>query len=179
MTITLTKAPHIALQNIKRVAHFSEETHCYTAVLYVDGERWGTVSNRGHGGPDDFHGEGGRGYADIETLNKRIAETYEPYTFGDGNDEVILGTAPRSIDQDLEMVCGDLVNQWLRDKDFARAMKAKVLFTKPDMQGIWELAVKKPHTHATVLDVMKAKHPTYTYLADLPVDEAKAIYFAN
>jgi hypothetical protein len=38
MTITLTKAPHIALQNIKRVAHFSEETHCYTAVLYVDGE---------------------------------------------------------------------------------------------------------------------------------------------
>ena len=167
-TLTLTKAPHIALQNIKRVAHFSEETHCYTAVLYVDGERWGTVSNRGHGGPDDFHGEGGRGYGDIETLNTLIAETFKPYeAYG------------ITLEQNLEMVCGDLVNQWLRDKDFARAMKAKVLFTKPDVAGVWELAVKKPHTHATMLDAMKAKHPTYTYLADLPVDEAKAIYFAN
>jgi hypothetical protein len=168
MTITLTKAPHIALQNIKRVAHFSEETHCYTAVLYVDGERWGTVSNRGHGGPDDFHGEGGRGYGDIETLNTLIAETFAPYeAYG------------MTLEQNLEMVCGDLVNQWLRDKDFARAMKAKVLFTKPDVAGVWELAVKKPQTLWMMLDVMKAKYPQYTYLADLPVDEAKAIYFAN
>ena len=168
MTITLTKAPHIALQNIKRVAHFSEETHCYTAVLYVDGERWGTVSNRGHGGPDDFHGEGGRGYGDIETLNTLIAETFAPYeAYG------------MTLEQNLEMVCGDLVNQWLTDKEFARAMKAKVLFTKPDMQGIWELAVKKPQTLWMMLDVMKAKYPQYTYLADLPIDEAKAIYFAN
>lgn len=167
-TLTLTKAPHIALQNIKRVAHFSEETHCYTAVLYVDGERWGTVSNRGHGGPDDFHGEGGRGYGDIETLNTLIAETFAPYeAYG------------MTLEQNLEMVCGDLVNQWLRDKDFARAMKAKVLFTKPDVAGIWGLAVKKPQTLWMMLDVMKAKYPQYTYLADLPVDEAKAIYFAN
>jgi hypothetical protein len=173
MTITLTKAPHIALQNIKRVAHFSEETHCYTAVLYVDGERWGTVSNRGHGGPDDFHGEGGRGYADIETLNTLIAETFKPYVYGEeGRNQITL-------EQNLEMVCGDLVNQWLRDKDFARAMKAKVLFTKPDVAGVWELAVKKPQTLWMMLDVMKAKYPQYTYLADLPVDEAKAIYFAN
>lgn len=168
MTITLTKAPHIALQNIKRVAHFSEETHCYTAVLYVDGERWGTVSNRGHGGPDDFHGEGGRGYADIETLNTLIGETYKPYeAYG------------MTLEQNLEMVCADLVNQWLRDKDFARAMKAKVLFTKPDVAGVWELAVKKPQTLWMMLDAMKAKYPQYTYLADLPVDEAKAIYFAD
>jgi hypothetical protein len=168
MTITLTKAPHIALQNIKRVAHFSEETHCYTAVLYVDGERWGTVSNRGHGGPDDFHGEGGRGYADIETLNTLIAKTFTPYE-----------ACGMTLEQNLEMVCGDLVNQWLRDKAFARAMKAKVLFTKPDVAGIWELAVKKPQTHWMMLDAMRAKYPTYTYLSDLPVEEAKAIYFAN
>lgn len=168
MTITLIKAPHIALQSIKHVAHFSEETHCYTAVLYVDGERWGTVSNRGHGGPDDFHGEDGRGYADIETLNTLIAKTFKPYVYEN-----------HELEQNLEMVCGDLVNQWLRDKEFTRGMKAKVLFTKPDMQGIWELNVKKPHTHATLLDAMRAKHPQYTYLSDLPVDEAKALYFAD
>lgn len=169
MTITLTKAPHIALSNIKRVAHFSEETHCYTAVLYVDGERWGTVSNRGHGGPDDFHGEGGRGYADIETLNTLIGETYKPYeAYG------------ITLEQNLEMVCADLVNQWLRDKDFARAMKAKVLFTNSDAPNVvFQVPVNKPHTHAIMLDAMRAKYPQYTYLSDLPIDEAKAIYFAN
>jgi hypothetical protein len=76
------------------------------------------------------------------------------------------------------MVCGDLVNQWLRDKDFNRAMKAKVLFTKPDVQGVWQLAVKKPLTFEVMLAKTKATNPQYTYLADLPVDEAKAIYFA-
>jgi hypothetical protein len=76
------------------------------------------------------------------------------------------------------MLCGDLVNQWLRDRDFNRAMKAKVLFTKPDVQGVWQLAVKKPLTFEVMLAKTKATNPHYTYLADLPVDEAKAIYFA-
>jgi len=166
MTTTLTKKPVIELKNIKHTAWMSEETHCYQASLYVDGEHWGTVSNEGHGGCDNFRGLE-RDWADIRELNKRIAETYEPYTYGG-----------KSLDQDLEMVCGDLVNQWLRDKDFNRAMKAKVLFTKPNTQGIWQLAVKKPYTLETTLAALRSRNPQYTYLADLPVDEAKAIYFA-
>ena len=162
----MTTKPNIELKNIKHTAWASQETHCYQATLYVDGVKWGTVSNEGHGGCDNFRGLE-RDWEDIKELNKRIAETYEPYTYGD-----------KSIDQDLEMVCGDLVNQWLRDKDFNRAMKAKVLFTKPDTQGVWQLAVKKPLTFDVMLAKLKATNPQYTYLADLPVDEAKAIYFA-
>lgn len=173
----MTTKPKIELKNIKHTAWMSEETHCYQASLYVDGEHWGTVSNEGHGGCDNFRGLE-RDWADIRELNKRIAETYEPYTFGDGNDEVMLGAVPRSINQDLEMVCAGIVNQWLRDRDFNRAMKAKVLFTKPDVQGVWQLAVKKPLTFEVMLAKLKATNPQYTYLADLPVDEAKAIYFA-
>ena len=45
-------APVIELRGIKRTAWASEETHCYQATLYVDGEKWGTVSNQGHGGCD-------------------------------------------------------------------------------------------------------------------------------
>lgn len=171
MTITLTKAPRIELKNIKHVAYLSEETHCYTAVLYVNGERWGTVSNEGHGGCDRFHGEGGKTYEDIAALNILIGETFPPYTFD--------GTTSLTLKQDLEMVCADLVNQWLRDKEFTRAMKSKVLFTKPEAQGVWQVGVKKPYTAQTMLAAMRAKHPTYTYLADLPVDEAKAIYFGG
>ena len=166
MTITLTKKPVIELKNIKHTAWMSEETHCYQASLYVDGEHWGTVSNQGHGGCDEFDGNN-KSYDDIRELNQRIKETYEPYEY-----------EGMTLKLNLEMVCGDLVNQWLRDKDFNRAMKSKVLFTKPDTQGVWQLAVKKPLTLWMLLDTMKAKHPQYTYLADLPVDEAKAIYFA-
>lgn len=160
----MTTKPVIELKNIKHTAWASEETHCYQATLYVDGVKWGTVSNQGHGGCDDFYGEA---RSDLGWLNDQIKETYEPYTYGD-----------KSIEQDLDMVCADLVNQWLRDKDFNRAMKSKVLFTKPDTQGIWQLGFKKPKTLWMMLDVMKAKYPQYTYLADLPVDEAKAIYFS-
>jgi hypothetical protein len=174
----MTIKPVIELKNIKHTAWASEETHCYQATLYVDGVKWGTVSNQGHGGCDTFDGVEGYDYDTLAELNGRIRDTYEPYTFGDGNDEVMLGAVPRSINQDLDMVCADLVNQWLRDKDFNRAIKSKVLFTKPDVRGVWQLGFKKPKTLWMMLDVMKAKYPQYTYLADLPVDQAKEIYFA-
>jgi hypothetical protein len=162
----MTTKPKIELKNIKHTAWASHETHCYQASLYVDGEHWGTVSNQGHGGCDDLHGEN-KSYDEIKELNDRIEETYEPYQY-----------EGYTLKKDLEMVCHDLVNQWLRDKDFNRAMKSKVLFTKPDTQGVWQLAVKKPLTFDVMLAKLKATNPQYTYLADLPVDEAKAIYFA-
>ena len=162
----MTIKPVIELKNIKHIAWMSEETHCYQATLYVDGVKWGIVSNAGHGGCDDFYGET-RSDGDLRALNDQIKETYAPYEYE--------GT---TLKQNLEMVCGDLVNQWLRDKDFNRAIKSKVLFTKPDVRGVWQLGFKKPKTLWMMLDVMKAKYPQYTYLADLPVDQAKEIYFA-
>jgi hypothetical protein len=172
MTVSLTKAPRIELRDIKHTAWASEETHCYQATLYVDGEKWGIVANQGHGGCDSFYGEGGRTRKDTEALNALIGETFPAYTCGDT-------CGDSTLTQDLEMVCADLVNQWLRDKDFARAMKTKVLFTKPDVQGVWEVAVKKPQTAGSLLTIMKIKYPDYTYLAELPVAQAKAIYFGE
>ena len=163
----MTTKPNIELKNIKHTAWASHETHCYQATLYVDGVRWGTVSNQGHGGCDTFDGAEGYDYDNLAELNGRIRDTYEPYQY-----------EGYTLKKDLEMVCHDLVNQWLRDRDFNKAMKAKVLFTKPDTQGVWQLAVKKPLTFDVMLAKLKATNPQYTYLADLPVDEAKAIYFA-
>jgi hypothetical protein len=167
MTVSLTKKPVIELKNIKYTAWMSEETHCYQATLYVDGQRWGSVRNTGRGGCDEFDGINGYGWNDIKELNKRIKETVPPYEY-----------EGKSLDQDLEMICSELVNAWLRDQEFTKAMKSKVLFTKPEVAGIWQVSVKKPMTLWMLLDTMKAKHPQYTYLADLPVAEAKEIYFA-
>ena len=164
----MTTAPKIELKNVMYTAFMSEETHCYQATLYVDGQRWGTVSNEGHGGPDRFDGINGYGWEDIRELNQRIKETVPPYEY-----------EGKSLDQDLEMICGGLVNEWLADREFNKAMKSKVLFTKPDVRGVWEVAVKKPQTFDGVLFKMRTKSPEYTYLADLSADEAKALYFAG
>ena len=162
-------APKIELRNVKHTAWMSEETHCYQATLYVDGLRWGTVSNEGHGGPDRFDGINGYGWEDIRELDQRIKTTIPPYTFDDGT----------PLDRDLEMICAELVNEWLRDRDFNKAMKNKVLYTRNDAEGVWQINVKKSQPHWMLLDIMKAKHPDYTYLVDLPVTQAKAIYFGE
>lgn len=47
----------ITLKAIKHSKFASQETDCYTANLYVDGTKIGTVSNAGHGGCDEFWGD--------------------------------------------------------------------------------------------------------------------------
>jgi hypothetical protein len=161
-------APKIELRNIQHSEFASKETDCYQATLYVNGEAWGIVSNAGHGGCDDFHGKNGKSYADIRALNDWIKATMPPRDF-----------QGMSLEQDLEVICGDLLNDWRRDKDFKRVMRSHVLFTKPDAPGIWQVKVKKPHTHATTITAIRAKHPDYLFLADLPESGAKAVYFAG
>ena len=157
----------ITLKNIKHMASLSEETHCYSADLYVEGVKWGEVSNRGHGGPDDFHGVGGKGWRDIEALNARIAAEYPPHeAYG------------MTLEQDLEMVCGDLVNQHLVAKDFRRAMRTKVMWLNPGNPGVWQLPVPKGRTAREIVDLLKVKQPDLvrSYLVDMPESEALAAY---
>lgn len=165
----MEQAPKIELKNIKYSGFASEETHCYQASLYIDGEKWGLVGNDGHGGPDYFHGDNGRTYSDIDRLNKALAEL-PPFQ---------LEGSEITLPQDLELICGGLVNEYLREKDFARAIKSKILFTKPDAQGVYQIAVKKPFTFEQTLEAVRANYPQYTLLADMPKDQAKAVYFAQ
>lgn len=44
----------LELKSLKIVAALSEETTCFSAVLLADGKQVGRVSNRGHGGPNEY-----------------------------------------------------------------------------------------------------------------------------
>jgi hypothetical protein len=46
--------PVITLKNLKHAEFASEETHCYSATVYLDGKRFCLASNDGHGGPDRY-----------------------------------------------------------------------------------------------------------------------------
>lgn len=173
--MTQTK-PVIELKNIQFAAFASEETNCYEATLYVDGERWGTVSNEGHGGPDNFHGVGGKNWNDIRELDKRIAETYPKI------DMTKYGEGMEPMASSLEIICGDLINEHLAIKEVKSALKRYLLFTKPNQQGVFQVPLKqkgKTFSADAVAKAMQAREPNITVLNAMPIAEAVALYRAN
>jgi len=159
---------NIELKNIKHSEFASQETHCYEATLYVDGVRWGTVYNEGHGGPDGFHGVDGKTWHDIAALNARIAKEFPRITFDDD---------PEGIAADLDIVCCDLVNKFLRSRDLKRIsarMKTNVLYFKePPVDGstLYQIPLKG-YDLAAVVAALSAKYPDAVIVNTLPQDEA-------
>ena len=111
----------IELKNIKYAEFASQETPCYEATLYVDGKRFAYVSNAGHGGSDHQEPIKPFTFKDIRKLQETIAKEYPKWgsEYGDGD----------KYDTNLDIVCGDLLSQWLVDKDVKRTLK-KIAFVK-------------------------------------------------
>ena len=112
----------IELKKISVNARMSEETHCFSADLYVDGVRWGEISNRGHGGSDDFHPVAGRNYGDLMDLDKRIAAEHPQIDMSD------VGAPGQTMNASLETICGDLVNDFLFARDLKRLTGRKIVY---------------------------------------------------
>ena len=111
----------IELKNIKHFAQMSEETHCYNASLYVDRKYVCEVGNRGHGGCDEINPtkRSPANWQDIvKTANNYFAEQEIETEFG-------------TLNNSLEIECGELVNKWLEKKEIKRICKT-IAFVKPD-----------------------------------------------
>lgn len=100
----------IEIKNVKYAAFASEETHCFSATLYVDGKRLCIVKNDGHGGCDDYHPLNmnksnpmkGRALWDrIAEINKELNKEKIPSKY-----------FPDGMPNDLELVVGNLMNEW-------------------------------------------------------------------
>ena len=105
----------IELKNIKYAAFASHDSHCYTATLYVDGQKLCQVSDDGYGGEPSYHGI--RGGVSQQDVYKRISE----------------------IDS-LDIACCDLLNDWLRKRDFKKQMKKITLISDGNVQFYKALA---------------------------------------
>jgi len=100
----------IELKNIKHMASLSEETHCFTASLYINNKRRGEVSNRGHGGCDEYTDPTAEDEinAYAKTLPKKWA--FEQW-----------------FDQDAETIICELINDHLARKQLQTKLRAAVL----------------------------------------------------
>tara|TARA_R110000824_G_scaffold179462_1_gene359682 strand:+ start:72 stop:554 length:483 start_codon:yes stop_codon:yes gene_type:complete len=155
----------IELKNIKVHLNLSQETHAYTAMLYVDGKKAVEVSNQGHGGGDYQHPV--NGYS-VEKINDWCIATLPKWQLFD--DEM--------YDTDLEMWCHDQVNDHLTLKDMKRKMRSKALFV--DAGKVWEMGLKGLKKYEPRMgEAVRQQYPEAVILNDLPVIEALAIYRAE
>lgn len=160
---------NIELRKITYSKALSEETSAYSADLYLDGALLAHVSNHGTGGCDSQHPAKGRTYAEIKALNDEIKSTYPSKDTG-----MVLNGKPFIMEQDLETVCGDLLNDHLVAKDLKRTLSSKIVFQKPD--GIYTVKKQKGADEAKLIAHVKTKNGIDRTLNEMPFEEALAIY---
>lgn len=148
----------IELKNIKHSEFASRETNCYEATIYINGKREGLVSNDGHGGCDHVTpwqlAQEIDAYA--KTLPPIVCEWNDPTT-----------GKPMLLEQTHETIFGDLLTNWLIDKDLKRLMKTKILFTRDGQ--LYEISKA----------VRISPSESIQILNNLPFDQARKIYKEN
>jgi hypothetical protein len=168
-TDTITK-PRLELKKIKYFDPGSQETSCYTAVLYVDGKKFADVSNSGQGGADNVYPVAG-GHEAVRDLEKRIKATFpriKSEYHADG------------LEPSLEIICNVLLVGHLVRKDFRKAMR-RVTYVKGDGREVYQLSAKYKPTPEIIASI-KATAPwakDARFLADMPEDEAFKVFCAG
>lgn len=150
----------IKLKNVRQNERLSEETNNYSATLYVDGKKVGEVGNHGQGGPDFFHPAPGHSYKTLEEINERIARDYPQWELYDG----------KKADRDLEIVCGELLDEYLVEKRLKGLMRNKVVFIEGT--NLYTMPIKPPHTAEQYYAHVEKKYPDAIVLNRLPFADA-------
>ena len=159
----------LELKNIKVCKWASEETHCYQAVVYVNGKPAIEVSNEGHGGSDSQWAVDSNNKTIVDEVNTWCEKTL-PKWKGHGN---------KMYPTDLEIWCGEQVNNYLTQKElkrlFTRDLKSKILFVENDkLQSLsWKKCKVLTEAH---FKYFKDKYPQRNALNFMPKDKAIAIY---
>jgi hypothetical protein len=152
----------IELKSFKHYPDLSEETLAFSAVLYLDGEKVGKVSNDGKGGSCKIEGD--------YRQQKRMAEycaTLPGVPSGFDEDALL----PMSRDFYLELLAGKMVDR----KALERRHKAgKNVFTKkgdPDNQFILD----RPYSLETT-EWLAARHPDLKEILNPRLEKPIDIY---
>ena len=151
----------IKLKNIKHAAFASQETHCFTATVYLDDERFCTVRNEGFGGCDDFQPLKGGNNSDLYAKIKEIdAELGKEILKCDGFE----------IENSIEIVIGDLVNKWLEEKEMKKILKKVAYLGKGG--DIYTVNMKPTPENLERVKKQKWWDEKYTFLNTMPIEQA-------
>jgi len=154
----------IELKNIKYSETFSEETNCYEASIYINGKREGVVDNDGRGGSDTVHPW------QLAHEIDAYAKTLPPIEWTDSAGE------KHFLPQTHETIFGDLITDWLIEKDLKRFLNTRVIYLRDGK--LFETRPQKPPQLKLTLTIptLKAKLQASEVLNLLPFSRAKQIY---
>lgn len=150
----------LTLKNLKIMKSLSEETLCFSATAYVDGKKAFDVSNRGHGGCNEYH-------AHNQALMDRAeayAKTLPPYTWADA--PTADHCEVHQIPYDLDMLVDDLIDAIELEKRVKRLL-AKVVM----IEGGKIYTINAPR-RLDVFERIKAKYPNGMILNTMPLTDA-------
>lgn len=141
----------VELKNVKFFPTMSEETPCFQASVYIDGERIGEASNRGYGGMTDVH---------PNTAEQVVAKIAIAQGLA-GADELI----------------DNLFSEWEIKTELTKLLKKRVVF----INGEGEVSATKPYPTAILAEILKRPNlkallNTKTVLNLLEFTEALSVY---
>lgn len=172
----------IEVKNLKYAAFASEETHCYSATIYVDGKRFCIGRNDGHGGCDMYdpidHKKPGSNktlWDEISKLNERIkidrAGDFETKKRADGSEF--------TIGPDFEWLVSDAVADALYVRDYKAALRKQWLFTKKGDGGLYYYAKDKRDPDGKMCEIIMERNPGAVILNNLPEADGFKVWKAH
>ena len=155
----------ITLKNIKHAAFASQETYCYSATVYFDGKKVGEVENDGHGGCDYEHITDKAQWSKMQDYIKTLPRI--PYGFAEGD------FAPT-----LEIICHDLVSQWLSAKDLKRLLSKRVVYKDKLGRTMQTNCAPNKDVLARWIREVQDEATTNVVLNTMPFEKALELYAA-
>jgi len=167
----------LELKSVKFNAHFSRETHCFTATVYLDGKRIMKVENDGNGGAHNyypFHGQSKESFRTMldeaqekayESLDDSVREEYRS----------LLIDNPHAKSTALEWVITELLNEDLCLKEMRKNLKSKITIFDENDGKVYQYKMKPLAPNIKYLKSIIANRnegESYVWLNDLPEHEA-------
>jgi len=159
----------ITLKNLQHGARASQETHCFNATIYLDGERAFKASNEGSGHRNE--------YFPYQRQGERDFQSYYHYV-SDAAMDWMKETNPDFPYLDDDWACLDfmithIINERHLLETMREIMKRKVVYLDTT-NGSVERISERPTPDK--VDYLRRQHPTWKLFNDIGEDERLALW---
>ena len=155
----------IELKNVKHSAFASQETQCFECSIYINGKRFGTARNSGHGGPTTISPNALAKFIDTH------ASTLPPVDLASVCKD-LEGKPGQFIPTTAESLIDSMLEDYLQARYLAKLCKNKTVFRRPNVEyrngaydtiaeafgpAMQEYLVKQYGESVVILNVLSAK----------------------
>ena len=167
----------ITLKSIKHTVWASRETHCFQAVIYLDGKRALNVENDGRGACNNYWGI--KNQTKSEELEMLTKCTKYGADFIKENRDLTMEVDGETIDMSdmpeselLDWLIADLVNEHLCLKEMKRCLKSKITFFDTERNDVYAFKFKPTPEAMSACKKANSEKDHWVYLNDLSEQEA-------